>query len=52
MGITGLEDIRLFSKIWMFRFQKPLQIEILVQAIINSAKTKDNGIFMIEGNAI
>ncbi|NWK69229.1 hypothetical protein HWX41_09065 [Bacillus paramycoides] len=52
MGITGVKAIQLFSKIGMFRFQKPLQTEILAQAIINSAKTKDNGIFMKEGNAI
>jgi len=52
MEVVGLKAIQFFNKIGIFRSQKPLQTEILAQAMMNSAKTKENGIFTLEGNAI
>lgn len=50
--VAGLKAIQFINKIGLFRSQKPLPTEILAAAMINSAKTKDNGISMLEGKAI
>jgi len=50
--VAGLKVIQFLNKIGIFRSQKPLPTEVLAQAMINSAKTKENGIFTIEGKEI
>ncbi|TWD93443.1 uncharacterized protein YbjT (DUF2867 family) [Neobacillus bataviensis] len=52
MEVAGLKAIQFFNKIGIFRSQKPLLTEILAQAMINSSKTKENGIFTLEGKGI
>ena len=52
MEVAGLKAIQFFNKIGIFRSQKPLATEILAQAMLNSAKTKENGIFTLKGKAI
>ncbi|PFO06619.1 semialdehyde dehydrogenase [Bacillus sp. AFS076308] len=52
MEVAGLKAIQFFNKIEIFRSQKPLLTEILAQAMINSSKTKENGIFTLEGKGI
>ncbi|MCM3728415.1 NAD(P)H-binding protein [Neobacillus cucumis] len=52
MEVAGMKAIQFFNKIGILRSQKPLPTEILAQAMINSAKTKENGIFMLKGKAI
>ncbi|WP_342043402.1 NAD(P)H-binding protein [Bacillus sp. OTU2372] len=52
MEVAGLKAIQFFNKIGIFRSQEPLPTEILAQAMINSAKTKENGIFTLKGKAI
>ncbi|WP_034300935.1 NAD(P)H-binding protein [Bacillus cihuensis] len=52
MEVAGLKTIQFFNKIRIFRSQKPLPTEILAQAIINSAKSKEYGITTIKGKAI
>ncbi|WP_264740085.1 NAD(P)H-binding protein [Cytobacillus firmus] len=52
MEVAGLKAIQLFNKFGILRSQEPLPTEILAQAMINSAKTKDNGILTLEGKAI
>ncbi|MBM7651130.1 NAD(P)H-binding protein [Neobacillus cucumis] len=52
MEVAGLKAIQLFNKIGIFRSQKPLPTKILAQAMINSSKRKENGIFTLGGNAI
>jgi uncharacterized protein YbjT (DUF2867 family) len=50
--VAGLKAIQFFNRIGIFRSQNPLPTEILAQAMINSAKTKENGIFTLKGKAI
>lgn len=50
--VAGLKAIQFFNRIGIFRSQNPLPTEILAQAMINSAKTKENGIITLEGKAI
>ena len=50
--VAGVKAIQFFNKIGIFRSQKPLSTEILAQAMINSAKTKEKGIFTLKGKAI
>ena len=52
MEVAGLKAIQFFNKIGMFRSQKPLQTEILAQAMINSAKSTENGITALKGKEI
>lgn len=50
--VVGLKTIQFFNKIGFFYSQRPLQTEILAQAMINSAKTKENGIYSLKGEEI
>ena len=50
--VAGVKAIQFFNKIGVFRSQKPMATEILAQAMINSAKTKEKGIFTLKGKAI
>lgn len=50
--VAGVKAIQFFNKIGIFRSQKPMATEILAQAMINSAKTKEKGIFTLKGKAI
>jgi uncharacterized protein YbjT (DUF2867 family) len=52
LEVAGLKAIQFFNKIGFFRSQKPLPTEILAQAMINSAKTKDKGVVTQRGKAI
>lgn len=52
MEVAGLKAIQFFNKIGIFRTQKPLGTEILAQALINSAKSKETGITILTGKAI
>jgi uncharacterized protein YbjT (DUF2867 family) len=52
MEVAGLKAIQFFNQIGILRSQEPLPTEVLAQAMINSAKTKENGIFMLQGKAI
>ncbi|MEH7416563.1 NAD(P)H-binding protein [Neobacillus drentensis] len=52
MEVAGLKAIQFFNQIGIFRSQEPLPTEKLAQAMINSAKTKENGIFTLQGKAI
>ncbi|UOE56169.1 NAD(P)H-binding protein [Bacillus sp. CMF12] len=52
MEVAGLKTIQLFNKFGILRSQEPLPTEILAEAMINSAKTKDYGILTLEGKAI
>lgn len=52
MEVAGLKVIQFFEKIGISRSQKPLPTEILAQAMINSAKSRENGILTIKGKAI
>ncbi|MBN8204205.1 NAD(P)H-binding protein [Bacillus sp. NTK034] len=52
MEVAGLKAIQLFNKFGILRSQEPLPTEILAEAMVNAAKTKDNGIFSLEGKAI
>lgn len=52
LEVAGLKAIQLFNKIGFFRTQRPLPTEVLAQAMINSAKIKDNGFFTIRGKEI
>jgi hypothetical protein len=50
--VAGLKTLQFFNRIGILRSQNPLPTEILAQAMINSAKTKENGIFTLKGKAI
>lgn len=50
--IIGLKIIQFFNKIGIIRSYKLMPTEILAQTMINSAKTKENGIFTLKGKAI
>jgi uncharacterized protein YbjT (DUF2867 family) len=50
--VAGLKAIQFFNKIGIFHSQNPLPTEILAQAMINSVRTKENGIFTLQGKAI
>jgi uncharacterized protein YbjT (DUF2867 family) len=52
MEVAGLKAIQFFNKFGILRSQEPLPTEILAEAMIHSAKTKDNGFFTLEGKAI
>ncbi|XRG80163.1 hypothetical protein V5E38_07615 [Rossellomorea sp. GAMAL-10_SWC] len=52
MEAVSFKVIQLVDKIGIFRSQKPLPTEVLAQAMINSAKTKDSGVLKLEGKAI
>ncbi|WP_436374816.1 NAD(P)H-binding protein [Cytobacillus sp. BC1816] len=52
MEVAGLKAVQFFNKFGILRTQKPLPTEILAAAMINSAKTKDNGLSTLEGKAI
>ena len=52
MEVAGLKAIKFFNQIGILRSQEPLPTEILAQAMINSAKTKENRIFTLKGKAI
>lgn len=52
MEVAGLKAIQFFNKFGILRSQKPLPTEILAEAMVHSAKTKDNGFFTLEGKAI
>lgn len=52
MEVAGLKAIQFFNKVGILRSQEPLPTEILAEAMIHSAKTKDNGFFTLEGKAI
>jgi len=50
--VAGLKAFHFLNKLGIFRSQQPLSTEILAQAMINSAKIKENGIFTVKGQAI
>lgn len=52
MEVAGLKAIQFFNKFGILRSQEPLPTEILAEAMIHSARTKDNGFFTLEGKAI
>ena len=52
MEVAGLKAIKFFNQIGILRSQEPLPTEILAQAMINSAQTKENRIFTLKGKAI
>ncbi|MCS0670027.1 NAD(P)H-binding protein [Cytobacillus firmus] len=52
MEVAGLKAIHFLNKFGILRSQEPLPTEILAEAMIHSAKTKDNGFFTLEGKAI
>ena len=52
MEVAGLKAVQFFNKFGILRSQEPLPTEILAEAMIHSAKTKDNGFFTLEGKAI
>ena len=52
LEVALLKVIQFLNKIGIFRSQRPLQKEILAQAMINSAKQKNYGISSFRGKAI
>lgn len=52
METVSFKVIQFFNKIGIFRTQKPLATDILAQAMINSAKTKESGVFTLQGKSI
>jgi uncharacterized protein YbjT (DUF2867 family) len=50
--VAGLKAIQFFNRIGILQSQNPLPTEILAQAMINSIKTKENGILTLQGKAI
>ena len=50
--VTGLKVIRFLNKIGLFKSQTPMATEILAQAMINAAKTKESGVHSMEGKEI
>lgn len=50
--VVGLNVIRFFNSLGLFRAQKPLPTEILAKALINAAKAKENEIYTYQGEAI
>ncbi|MFC5406017.1 NAD(P)H-binding protein [Cohnella soli] len=52
LEVAGLKIIQYLNKIGIFRSQKPLQTEILAQAMINAAKVTTNGTVTLRGKAI
>ncbi|MEH7097696.1 NAD(P)H-binding protein [Neobacillus vireti] len=52
MEVAGLKAIQFFNKIGILRSQKPLPTVILAQAMINSAKAKENRVIILKGQAI
>lgn len=52
LEVLGVKVMRFFNKIGLFRSQKPLPTEVLAHAMINAARTTENGIHIIEGRAI
>ena len=52
MEVVGLKVIQFLNKIGIFRSQKPLPTEVLAQAMVNAAKTKEIGIFSLKGKTI
>lgn len=52
MEAVSYKVIQFVNKIGIFRSQKPLATGILAQAMINSSKTKESGVFTLQGKAI
>lgn len=52
LEVVGLKVMQLMNRVGMFRSQKPLETVILAQAMINSAKSADNGMITISGKSI
>lgn len=52
MEVAGLKAVQFFNQMGLFRSQKPLPTEILAQAMVNSAKTKENSLTTFKGQAI
>lgn len=52
LEVAGWKMIRFLNKLGLFRAQKPLQTEILAQAMINAAKSKANGVSTFKGKEI
>ncbi len=52
LEVAGSKAIQVLNKAGIFRVQKPLPTEILAQAMINSVKTKETGIFTLKGQEI
>lgn len=50
--IIALKAIKFFNKFGLLLSQKPLPTEILAQAMINSAKTKQTGLTFLKGKEI
>ncbi|MCM3390154.1 NAD(P)H-binding protein [Ureibacillus chungkukjangi] len=50
--VVGLKVIQFFKKIGIIRSYKLMPTEILAQAMKNSSKTKENGIFTLKSKAI
>jgi len=52
LEVAGVNVMRFFNQLGLFRPQKPMPTEILAQAMINSAKTKGNGVATLTGKEI
>lgn len=52
MEAISFKVIQFVNKIGIFRSQKPLATDKLAQAMINSAKTKESGVFTLQGKSI
>lgn len=50
--VTSVNAIKFLNKIGLFRSQKPLPTGILAQAMINSAKRKENGMISLQKQSI
>ena len=50
--IAALRIIRFLNKMGLFLSQKPLPTEVLAQAMINAAKSKNSGVFIHNAQAI
>ncbi len=50
--VIGWKTMEFFNKLGLFPSQKPLPTEVLAQAMINAAKSKENGLTTLQGEAI
>ncbi|CAI6083733.1 NAD(P)H-binding protein [Cohnella sp. JJ-181] len=52
MEVASKKALQYLNKIGMLRGQRPLPTEILAQAMVNTAKRKENGVLTLGGQAI
>lgn len=50
--VIALKVTQFLNTIGLFRSQKPVPTEVLAKALINSAKVKENGVHIYQGDAI